>query len=172
MRSLAILLCAFFLSILQSTFAHLVPYDALVPNLTFPIILYISLHEYNTAHGVLLSFGIGYLMDAFAGSPMGLHTFVMVAIFLISRIAALKLFLQGWLFEIILAFIFAMLSSLLVLTIRALFDEDISSLLIHLKIVTSRAGASALMAPAIFRIMGRIEKMTPRRRGEGTIGRG
>jgi rod shape-determining protein MreD len=172
LRSVIIILLAFFLLVVQSTFAHLVPLDIIVPSLSFPIVLYMSLHDYNTAHGVLISFAIGYLMDAFAGSPMGLHTFVTVAIFLISRMATLKLFLQGWIFEILLTFLLALISSFLILTLRAIFDEDFSSLLIHLKIVTFRAGASAVVAPVVFRIMDRIEKLTPHRRGEGMIGRG
>ncbi len=172
MRSFAIISLAFVMLVLQSTFAHLVPLDTWVPSLSFPIVLYMSLHDYNTIKGVLISFVIGYLMDAFAGSPMGLHTFVTVAIFLFSRLATLKLFLQGWIFEIILTFLLAMVSSVLILSIRAVFDEDFSSLLIHIKIVTSRAGASAAVAPLVFRVMERIEKMTPHRRTEGMIGRG
>jgi rod shape-determining protein MreD len=148
-----------------------VPLDAFVPSLCFPIVLYMSLHDHNTSRGVLLSFVIGYLMDAFAGSPIGLYTFVTVAIFLFSRIATLKLFLHGWIFEITLTFLLGLLSSFFVLIIRAVFDEDFSSLLIHIKIVVFRAGAGAVVAPFVFKIMNRIEKLTPHRRGEGIIGR-
>ncbi len=173
MQSAVIILLSFLLLVAQSTFAHLVPWDMLVPSLTLPVVLYMGLHDYSASKGALISFAIGYLTDVFAGSPMGLHTLVTVAIFLISRVAALRLFLQGWFFEIILTFLLAFISSLLVLGIRALFDQDFGSLLIHLEIVVSRAVATAVAAPLIFRLTARIDEVTPRGRGgEGRIIRG
>ncbi|MCP4606797.1 MAG: rod shape-determining protein MreD [Proteobacteria bacterium] len=170
MQSAAIILLSFFLLVVQSTFAHLVPWDMLVPSLSLPVVLFMGLHSYSATRGALISFAIGYLMDVFAGSPMGLHTLVTVAIFLISRVAALRLFLQGWIFEIILAFLLAFISSILILGIRALFDQDISGLLIHLEIVTSRAVATAIAAPVVFRLTAWVDRLTPRRRGgEGRV---
>lgn len=172
MQSVAIVVFGFLALVLQSTFAHLVPLDLVVPNAALGIILYMGLHDYNVTRGVLISFILGYLMDAFAGSPMGLHTVVAVAVFLISRVAALRLFLQGWIFEIILTFFLALLASAMVLGLRALFDEDFGSLLIHLKIVVSRAVATAVVAPVVFRVMTWIERITARRRTEGKVIRG
>ncbi|MDJ0762349.1 MAG: rod shape-determining protein MreD [Myxococcota bacterium] len=164
------ILLAFLLLVVQATFAHLVPWDMLVPSLSLPLVIFLGLHEENLSRGALVSFAVGYLSDVFAGSPMGLHTLVTVAVFLISRVAALRLFLQGWIFEIVLAFLLALLSSMFILGIRALFDQDIGSLLIHLKIVTSRAAATAVAAPVVFRITAGIEKVAPKRRaGEGRI---
>ena len=164
MQSLTIIMLGFFLLVLQSTLALLLPWDTLVPSLSLPIVLYMGLHGYNAGRGAILSFILGYLMDVFAGSPMGLHTLVTVAIFLISRVAALRLFLQGWIFEIILTFLLALASSLLILAVRALFDQDFGSLLIHLEIVSSRAVATAFAAPVIFRVIAWIDKVAPRKR--------
>jgi rod shape-determining protein MreD len=162
----------FVLLVAQSTFAYLVPLDLIVPNAALTIILFMGLHDYNVTRGVLISFALGYLMDAFSGSPMGLHTFVAVAVFLISRVAALRLFLQGWIFEIILTFFLALLASFLILGLRALFDKDFGGLLIHLKIVTSRAVATAVVAPLVFRVMTWLERITARRTTEGKVIRG
>lgn len=170
MHSVAVILMSFGLLIIQATFAQVVSFDLFIPNLSFPIVLYIALHDYNAAHGVILAFAIGYMTDIFAGSPMGLHTFTTVAVFLVSRVAALRLFFQGWFFEIILVFVLAVLSSWLLLLIRALFDKDFGSLLIHFKIVISRAGATAVFAPLIFAMTGWIDRLLPRRRrGKGRI---
>ncbi len=170
MQNLTIILLGFFLLVLQSTFAHLVPLDMFVPSLGLPVVLYMGLHGYNAARGAVIAFVIGYLMDVFAGSPMGLHTLVTVGIFLISRVAALRLFLQGWIFEIILTFLLSLVSSTLILATRALFDKDFGSLLIHLEVVMSRSVATAIVAPVVFRMTARIDKITPRRRGgEGRI---
>jgi rod shape-determining protein MreD len=170
LHSIAIILTSFFLLILQATFSQIIPFDMFIPNLSFPIVLYIALHDYNASHGVILAFAIGYLTDIFAGSPMGLHTFMTVGVFLISRVAALRLFFQGWFFEIILVFVLAVLSSLMLLLIRALFDKDFGSLLIHFKIVVSRAGATAVFAPLVFGVTSWLDRVVPRRRhGKGRI---
>ncbi len=153
---------SFLLLVLQSTFAHLVPWDMFVPNAALTVVLYMGLHDHDVGRGALVSFGIGYLMDAFAGSPIGLFTFVSVAVFLISKVAAWRLFLQGWIFEIILAFLLALAAGCVVLAIRALFDQDFGSLLSHAKIVVWRATATALVAPFVFRGMKWIEQVSAR----------
>ena len=153
MRTLLTFVFAFFLLVFQSTFAHVVPWDMFVPNAALAVVLYMGLHDHDLGRGALISFGIGYMMDAFAGSPIGLFTFVSVAVFLISKVAAWRLFLQGWIFEIILSFFLALVAGGVILTIRALFDQDFGSLLSHLKIVLLRALATALVAPFVFRGM-------------------
>ena len=163
MHSITIVLMSFFLLVVQASFAQVVAFDMFIPSLSFPVVLYIALHDYNAGHGALLAFAIGYLTDIFAGSPMGLHTFTTVAIFLVSRVAALRLFFQGWIFEVILVFLLALTSRVLLLLLRALFDKDFGSLLLHFNIVVSRAGATAVVSPFIFGMTAWIDKVVPRR---------
>ena len=168
MRTLGTVVFAFFLLVLQSTFAHIVPWDKLVPNGALAIVLYMGLHDHDLERGAVVAFVIGYMMDAFAGSPIGLFTFVSVAVFLISKVASWRLFLQGWIFEIILAFFLALVAGGVILAIRALFDQDFGSLLSHIKIVVLRAAATALVAPFVFRGMRWIEQFSARtKRGTG-----
>jgi rod shape-determining protein MreD len=162
-HSVAIILMSFLLLVIQASFAQVVALDMFIPSLSFPVVLYIALHDYNSAHGAVLAFAIGYLNDIFAGSPMGLHTFMTVAVFLICRIAALRLFFQGWIFEVILVFLLALGSRVLLLLLRALFDKDFGSLLLHFNIVVSRAGATAVVSPFIFGLTAWIDKAVPRR---------
>lgn len=170
MHSVAIIVMSFLLLVLQATFAQIVSLDMFIPSLSFPVVLYIALHNYNAGHGAVLAFIIGYMMDIFAGSPMGLHTFITVAVFLVSRVAALRLFFQGWFFEIILVFLLALMSSTMLLLIRALFDKEFGGLLIHFKTVVSRSGATALVAPLIFGITAWLDRVVPRRqRAKGRI---
>ena len=163
MHSIAIILLSFSMLIVQASFAQVTGLDMFIPSLSFPIVLYIALHDYNAAHGAVLAFAIGYLNDIFAGSPMGLHTFMTVSVFLVSRVAALRLFFQGWIFEVILVFLLAFVSRVILLLLRALFDKDFGSLLLHFNIVVSRAGATAVTAPVIFGMTAWIDKAFPRR---------
>ena len=171
MLDAAIVILAFLALVVQSTLAHITAIDMILPSLSLPIVLYMGLHNYNAARGALLSLTIGYMMDVFAGSPMGLYTFTAVVIFLVSRVAALRLFLHGWIFEMILTFFLTLISSLIVISIRAMFEKDFGDLLMQLKIVSSRAGATAVAAPAVFRMMAWMEKATPHPRGERRVGR-
>ena len=70
------------------------------------------------------------------------------------------MFLQGWLFEIILTFFLVMVAGGLVLVIRALFDQDFGSLLIHAKVVTLRAAATAVCAPFVFRALSWFDQVS------------
>ncbi|MBN2343195.1 MAG: rod shape-determining protein MreD [Deltaproteobacteria bacterium] len=160
MRTTGTIIFAFILLVLQSAFSHLVPWDMFVPNAALTIVLYMGLHDHDLGRGALVSFVIGYMMDAFAGSPIGLFTFVSVTVFLVSKVAAWRLFLQGWIFEIILAYFLAIVAGGVILGIRALFDQDFGSLLTHAKIVGLRAVATALVAPFVFRGMRWIEQFS------------
>lgn len=160
MRTTGTIIFAFILLVLQSVFAHMVPWDMFVPNAALTIVLYMGLHDHDLGRGALVSFVIGYMMDAFAGSPIGLFTFISVAVFLVSRVAAWRLFMQGWIFEIILAYFLAIVAGGMILAIRALFDQDFGSLLTHAKIVGLRAGATAVVAPFVFWGMRWIEQFS------------
>ncbi len=157
MLILITILFAFVLLVLQSTFANILPWDMFVPNAAITIVLYMGLHDHDLGRGAIVSFIIGYMMDSFAGSPIGLFTFVSVAVFLISKVAAWRLFMQGWIFEILLGFFLVLLAGVVVLAIRALFDQDFSSLLTHFKIVVLRAIATSWVTPVVFYAMRRIE---------------
>lgn len=167
MKAASIIAFGFLLLVAQSTFAAAVPFDLIVPNAALAIVIYMGLHGYNAGYGAIISFVIGYLMDTFAGSPLGLYTFATVAVFLLSRIAALRLFLKGWIFEIVLTLVWAAVSGILVVLVRGLFDQDFRSLLTHLKIVFFRAAATAVVAPLVFRVMAWLERVTARRKAEG-----
>lgn len=172
MHAAAIIAFGFLLLVAQSAFAAVVPYDLVVPNAALAIVLYMGQRGYDGAKGSMIAFALGYLMDALAGSPLGLYTFVAVAVFLLSRIAALRLFLKGWFFEILLTLLWSIVAGVLLLLVRGLFDQDFRSLLTHLKIVVCRAAATAVVAPLVFRAMAWLESVTPQRKAEGRALRG
>ena len=167
MKTASIILLGFLLLVAQSTFAAIVPLDLVVPNAALAVIIYMGIHGYNAGYGAVVSFALGYLTDTFAGSPLGLYTFAAVAVFLLSRIAALRLFLKGWVFEIALTLVWSMVFGILVVFIRVLFDQDFRSLLSDLKIVTCRSAATAAVAPLVFRGMAWLERVTAKRKAEG-----
>ena len=172
MKTASIIALGFLLLIMQSTIAVFIPLEVFVPNAALAVVIYMGLHSYSAGYGAVVSFVIGYLMDTFAGSPLGMYTFVAVAVFLLSRTAALRLFLKGWIFEIALTLAWATVAGVLGLLVRGLFDQDFRSLLTHLKIVFFKAAATAVVAPLVFRAMAWLERVTAKRKAEGKVFRG
>jgi rod shape-determining protein MreD len=191
LRNTAMVGFAFALLVLQSAIAAHVSIHPLTPNLLLPIVMYLGVqHDVQVVRGALLSWVLGYLLDAFCGSPIGLSTFVLVATFLAARGAGIRLFLRGSPFQIALVFAVSMLAGGTVLALRAIFSPPeafplempatgmIGGFLAWLTGREPSAGnvvsttialvvssiATALVSPAIFAACRRIETIRMRRR--------
>jgi len=117
MRSAAYLGLAVFLLLVQSNLHRIIgPLGALVgpsfvhgitPSLVLPLVVFLGVHELSMARGALLAFAIGYAEDTLSGAPIGLFTFVSVALFWLARVAGLRLTAQTALPRMSLAFAFS-----------------------------------------------------------------
>lgn len=169
MRSLAFLAVGVLLILVQANvyrvltpiFALLPPAAAvwtlgLSPNLVLPLVVFLGVHEPSMARGALLAFGIGYAVDVLGSAPIGLFTFVFVAIWWLSRVAGVRLMAQTWLPRMTLAFAFAAIEGAIVLILLAIFGNDAKRPLEVLGVVLPRALSTALCAPLIFRLAQRL----------------
>lgn len=153
----------------QSAIATLVPMHHFPPNVVLPIVVFLGVSsEVQLVRGALTSFALGYLLDAFCGSSMGLHTFVMVAAFFASRGAGLRLFPQAALLQLLAMFIAAASADATVYALRAIFEqpllpglgEDLRATLLS---VAASALATAVLSPVIVAMARRIEATRHRR---------
>ncbi|HTJ80975.1 MAG TPA: hypothetical protein VL400_04605, partial [Polyangiaceae bacterium] len=81
MRNTAFLALGFALLVIQSNLYRLIDLlhvSGATPSLLLPLVVFMGVHEYSIARGAALSFVLGYLLDLFAGSPVGLFTFISV----------------------------------------------------------------------------------------------
>ena len=171
MRNLAFVLLGFLLLVQQAAIGVMVPLDEWAPNLLLPIVIFLGVaHDVHIVRGVSLAFVLGYLLDSFCGSPMGLQTFVMVATFLVARGAGLNLFMRGPLFQIALTFVFGVLAGGSILALRAIFEPPapfptgtVSDTVIAL---TAGAAITALLSPLVFLTVRRLDALVTRRREE------
>lgn len=171
MRNAAFVLLGFLVLVLQSAVSTRVSLDVWSPNLLLPVVLYLGVsHDVHIVRGASLSFVLGYLLDSFSGSPMGLSTFVMVATFLVARGAGLNLLMRGTLFQIVLTFAFGVLAGGSVLALRAIFEPPapfpITGLNGTLMTVGGGAAVTAVLAPAAFVAVRRLDALVSRRREE------
>ncbi len=130
------------------------------PSLILPLVIFLGVHEPSMARGAGLAFALGYLLDIFASAPIGLFTFVMVVVWLVSRGAGVRLTAQTVLTRMSLAFVFSIVESAVVLTLLAIFGADTKRPLEIGTVVLPRAVATALFAPLIFHIAQKLHQST------------
>ncbi|MGC4092040.1 MAG: hypothetical protein QM756_29990 [Polyangiaceae bacterium] len=128
------------------------------PNLVLPLIVFVGVHEPSASKGALLSFAIGYAEDVLAGAPVGLLTFVSVAVWWLSRIAGVRLTAQTWLTRVTLGFAFAVIEGALLLVLLAVFGSDNRRPLELSSLVLPHGLSTGLCAPLIFRLAQRLRQ--------------
>lgn len=171
MRTIAFVLLGFVLLVVQAAVGVLLPLHEFAPNLLLPIVIYLGVAgDLHIVRGASLAFVLGYLLDAFCGSPMGLQTFVMVATFLIARGAGLNLFMRGPLLQAIITFGFGVVAGGSILALRAIFEPPapfpLGSVTDTVLALLTGAGVTGALAPALFFIVQRLDGLVTRRREE------
>jgi len=165
------------LLVAQSAIATLVPVHNVTPNVVLPIVVYMGVaSEVQLVRGALASFALGYLLDAFCGSSMGLHTFVMVAAFFSARGAGLRLFPQAALLQMLAMFVAAAGADATVYALRGIFEQPVlpglgEDLPAMLKATAASALATAVLSPVIVAMARRIEATRHRREERAVIGK-
>lgn len=171
MRNVVFVALGFLLLVFQAAVGVLLPLGAWAPNLLLPIVLYLGVtHDVHIVRGAALAFVLGYLLDSFSGSPMGLSTFVMVAGFLIARGTGLNLFMRGPLFQILLTFVFGVVAGGSVLALRGIFEAPapfpLGSVTETVFALVAGAVTTAVLSPALFLTVRRLDGLATRRREE------
>jgi rod shape-determining protein MreD len=163
MRNTAFLAFGIALIILEATI-HVImdrlPVGGVTPNLLLPLVLFMGVHEYSMARGAALSFILGYLLDVFAGAPVGLFTAISVATFVVARFAGVRLAAQTLLTKFALAFVFALFQGILVVVLTAILGNDPARARALASLVPADAVAAAAVAPIVFRFAERIHVAT------------
>ncbi len=130
------------------------------PSLLLPLIVFMGVHEYSIARGAALAFLLGYLLDVFAASPVGLFTFITVATFVVSRGAGVRLAAQTFLTKLALAFGFGLVEGVLIVVLTAIFGNDAARPRSLAYLVAPHAISTAIFAPLVFRLAERVHAFT------------
>jgi rod shape-determining protein MreD len=166
----ALVLLGFVLLVVQSTVATIVPTHLIAPNLLLPIAIYLGVsHDVWIVRGALLSFLFGALLDAFSGNPVfSLQTFAMVATFVLSRFAGLRLFLRGPVFQVILTFVVTLLAGGTIVALRAIFERQppfaAATASYTAMSLIAPAITTAIVSPLVFMAVRRVDATPSRRR--------
>jgi rod shape-determining protein MreD len=93
-----------------------------------------------------------------SGAPIGLLTFVSVAVWWISRIIGVRLTAQTWLTRASLGFAFTLAQGGLLLVLIAVFGSDNRRPVELTSVLLPHAVATALCSPALFKLAQRLRQ--------------
>lgn len=164
-RAVALPVVAFGLLVVESILWRYTPWDPLTADLTLPLILWMGLSDVPVSRGAPSAFAIGYLVDLFSAGPQGLHAFVAVVVYLLSRTASLRLFSAGVLFQMLLTFLASLFTSGAILFLRFIFEHSLENLGSVALSVGVRGVATALLSPLAFRLARRLGQAGTRPEG-------
>src|SRR5580698_1953624 len=172
MRNTAFLALGIALLVVQSNLFRLVGrlhVAGVTPSLLLPLVVFMGVHEYSMARGAALAFTLGYLLDVFAAAPVGLFTFITVAIFIVSRQAGVRLAAQTLITKIALALVFGLVEGILVVVLTAIFGNDPTRPRALALLIPTHAASTAIFAPFVFNLAERVHAATINvpRPGEG-----
>jgi rod shape-determining protein MreD len=136
----------------------------LVPSLVLPLILFMGVHEYSLTRGAAVSFVLGYGTDLMGNAPVGLYTFTYVALFLLARAAGVRLAAQTRTMQVVLALAFALVHSVMILVLIAIFGRDAYVPRALYPLAIPHILATGVVAPAVFAIAQRLHgvSLSPR----------
>jgi rod shape-determining protein MreD len=166
MRNFAFLGAGLALLLLQSNLFRLLGHlhvPGLVPSLVLPLILFMGVHEYSLARGGAVAFVFGYMTDLIGIAPVGLYTFTSVALFLLARVAGVRLAAQTTMTQVVLAVAFALVQSVMILVLLAIFGKDSNKTYVPLTLyplALPHVLATGAVAPFIFKIAERLHTLT------------
>ena len=145
--------------VLQTTmFPVLVPVG-LTPNLLLVLVVYLAVHQYG-AWGALGAFVLGYFLDTFSGTLLGVHAFAFTAVYLGVHHVARVLWTEGGVPAVLITFTAGVMYVFLVLVITALMTAGGGAPWGHgLRYGLLEAMVAAALTPAVFRAVDWEQRM-------------
>lgn len=150
MRSaLAIVVAAVLAMVLQTAvFPTLFP-RLPTPNLILVLVVYLGLHRHGVG-GAVGAFLLGYFLDTFSGTLLGLNAFAMTVVYLTVYLVARTLWTEGGLPAMVMAFAAACVHVAAAVLITWLIEASAPVWQHALRYGLFEAGVAALAAPAVF----------------------
>jgi rod shape-determining protein MreD len=144
-----------------ATAKQLVPVVALVPDPALLFVLYLGVTPRQSAPtGAAVGCMLGYFADLLSAAPKGTHATLYVILFLLSRVAQLRLLTRGRGFEVWYSFLLAFACGCAIILIRALAGGAAG--VRGFDVAALQAVATGLTAPVVFSLGRRIDRWTSR----------
>lgn len=174
MRRLILLLFAgIFFLIFQTTFLPFLPVQRIRPDVLLIFTLYLAF-LFSPIFGGILAFFLGYLLDLFSGSSLGLYTFSRPLIFFAAQLLRERFYLEGFAFQFLFAFLFSLSEGILIsVLINALQPIPPESLYpSFFSYVFPKSFFTGLVTPLLFFLFRKGTPLLSRPSGQGIAERG
>ena len=150
MRSFfAIAVAAAVAILLQTTVFPTVPWLPVMPDLVLVLAVYLGI-RHHSAGGAVGAFLLGYFLDTFAGTLLGLQAFALTAAYLAVYLVARHLWMDRGLPVIAGAFLGACVRGLAIVAVGALVAAPLPLWHHVVRYGLLEAGAAALVTPVVF----------------------
>ena len=140
--------------LLQTTLLHLAPTGPAIPDLILVMCVYLGLRHQNVG-GAVGAFFLGYMLDTFSGTDVGINAFAMTLVFLMVYLLSRRLWIEGGLSNSLAVFAAAVLKTL---TITGLVAVSTGALTAGGMRDDLLGGAlAAVVSPLVFGALGRAK---------------
>jgi rod shape-determining protein MreD len=142
---------------LQTTLARLLPFAELMPSLTVILTVELALRHQGIVP-VILAFVIGYAADAFSGMQLGLNALIYTLIFLGARWFSRRVISSSMMVGMIAVFASVIFADVANYLVSSEFAWRRAALAPVIPLSILQAAVTALLAPAVFRVMQRAAR--------------
>jgi rod shape-determining protein MreD len=144
--------------LLQTTILHGLTGGRVIPDLVLILCVYLGLHEHNIG-GATGAFLLGYLLDSFSGSVVGLHAFAMTTVYLVVYLVARRLWMDNTISGVAMVFLGSLLKGVaIVVALAAYLSVDRMSVGVAQTLVAEALLAAAL-TPLVFSTLTRAKRV-------------
>jgi rod shape-determining protein MreD len=152
-RAIAIVVAAVISMVLQTTlFPALLP-ASIVPNLILVLVVYLGMQQHGVG-GAIGAFLLGYFLDTFSGTLLGVNAFALTAVYMAVYLVARTLWTDGGFPAMAVVFAAACVHGAAALLITWMMESGAPLWEHALRYGLLEAGVAALVAPAVFRFVG------------------
>ena len=162
LRIFLVVLVCMALAVLESVIPFLLHLRAARADLLLSVVLYLALHD-DIVQGAALSAAAGYLSDLTSATPAFLYTFLAVLTFVVVRMAGSALKTEGGVQSAAIAFGASVIHSI----VASMLFGFVLGVGFHLELAPLlwSAFGTALAAPFVFAILGKLDSGFPKAEG-------
>jgi len=149
--------------LLQTTVLHTLTGDRIIPDLALILCVFLGLHEHSVA-GATGAFLLGYLLDSFSGSLVGLNAFAMTTVYTLVYLISRRLWMDNAVSSIAMVFLGTLVKGIAILSALAAYLTIERVSLGAVQVLLAEALLAAALTPLMFgfirweqRVFGAIE---------------
>lgn len=138
--------------LLQTTVLHTLTGDRIIPDLTLILCVFLGLREHSVA-GATGAFLLGYLLDSFSGSLVGLNAFAMTTVYTMVYLISRRLWMDNALSSIAMVFLGTLVKGFAILGALAAYLSIERLSLGAVQVLLAEALLAAAITPVVFGVI-------------------